>query len=304
MTAFRVYILGCGSAMPTLRHNASAQVVDINDKLFLVDCGEGTQTQLRRGKVHFARINHIFISHLHGDHCLGLPGMISTFGMLGRTAPLHLYAPEALHQPLLMMLECCGHGLDYELVFHPVDTKRQQVIYEDKGLTIETIPLQHRMPCCGYLFREKPHLPHIRRDRMDALGISMSQAMRIKNGEDGVMPDGTVVPHQQLVLPAQQPRAYAYCSDTKYIPTLHHCLENVTTIYHESTYASEHQREAEKYMHSTALQAAMVARDAKVKQLVIGHFSSRYENEKLLLDEAKQVFPNTILADERTIIEV
>ena len=174
----------------------------------------------------------------------------------------------------------------------------------DKGLTIETIPLQHRMPCCGYLFREKPHLPHIRRDRMDALGISMSQAMRIKNGEDGVMPDGTVVPHQQLVLPAQQPRAYAYCSDTKYIPTLHHCLENVTTIYHESTYASEHQREAEKFMHSTALQAAMVARDAKVKQLVIGHFSSRYENEKLLLDEAKQVFPNTILADERAIIEV
>ena len=304
MEPFRVHILGCGSALPTLHHNASAQVVEIRGKLFLVDCGEGTQVQLRRSRLRFTKISAVFITHLHGDHCFGLIGMLSTFGLLGRTARLAIYAPAALEPMLKQQMQLCCHDFDYEVDFHAVDTTQQQVVYEDRSLTVETIPLEHRMPCCGYLFREKPSLPHIRRDMIDFYEIPTSQINNIKAGADWTTPDGEVVKNERLVEPADAARSYAYCSDTRYIPTLHERLKGVSTLYHESTYGEDNLLMAQKYYHSTARQAALVAREAGVGQLLLGHYSSRYEDEQVLLREAQEVFENTRLTDENAIFDV
>ena len=304
MEPFRVHILGCGSALPTLHHNASAQVVEIRGKLFLVDCGEGTQVQLRRSHLRFTKISAVFITHLHGDHCFGLIGMLSTFGLLGRTARLAIYAPAALEDMLKQQMQLFCHDFDYEVDFHAVDTTQQQVIFEDRSLTVETIPLEHRMPCCGYLFREKPSLPHIRRDMIDFYQIPTSQINNIKAGADWTTPDGEVVKNERLVEPAEPPRSYAYCSDTRYIPTLHERLKGVSTLYHESTYGEDNLLMAQKYFHSTARQAALVARDAGVGHLLLGHYSSRYEDEQILLHEAQEVFENTSLTDENTFFDV
>ena len=304
MEPFRVHILGCGSALPTLHHNASAQVVEIRGKLFLVDCGEGTQVQLRRSRLRFTKISAVFITHLHGDHCFGLIGMLSTFGLLGRTARLAIYAPAALEDMLKQQMQLFCHDFDYEVDFHAVDTTQQQVIFEDRSLTVETIPLEHRMPCCGYLFREKPSLPHIRRDMIDFYQIPTSQINNIKAGADWTMPDGEVVKNERLVEPADPPSSYAYCSDTRYIPTLHERIKGVSTLYHESTYGEDNLLMAQKYFHSTARQAALVARDAGVGHLLLGHYSSRYEDEQILLHEAQEVFKNTSLTDENTFFDV
>ena len=304
MEPFRVHILGCGSALPTLHHNASAQVVEIRGKLFLVDCGEGTQVQLRRSRLRFTKISAVFITHLHGDHCFGLIGMLSTFGLLGRTARLAIYAPAALENMLKQQMQLFCHDFDYEVDFHAVDTTQQQVIYEDRSLTVETIPLEHRMPCCGYLFREKPSLPHIRRDMIDFYEIPTSQINNIKAGADWTTPDGEVVKNERLVEPADPVRSYAYCSDTRYIPTLHERIKGVSTLYHESTYGEDNLLMAQKYYHSTARQAALVAREAGVGQLLLGHYSSRYEDEQVLLREAQEVFENTRLTDENAIFDV
>ena len=304
MEPFRVHILGCGSALPTLHHNASAQVVEIRSKLFLVDCGEGTQVQLRRSRLRFTKISAVFITHLHGDHCFGLIGMLSTFGLLGRTARLAIYAPAALEDMLKQQMQLFCHDFDYEVDFHAVDTTQQQVIYEDRSLTVETIPLEHRMPCCGYLFREKPSLPHIRRDMIDFYQIPTSQINNIKAGADWTTPDGEVVKNECLVEPADPARSYAYCSDTRYIPTLHERIKGVSTLYHESTYGEDNLQMAQKYYHSTARQAALVAREAGVGHLLLGHYSSRYEDEQILLREAQEVFENTCLTDENAIFDV
>jgi ribonuclease Z len=301
---FKVYILGCGSALPTLKHNASSQVVEIREKLFMIDCGEGTQIQLRRSRIHFTKISAVFISHLHGDHCFGLIGMISTFGMLGRTAPLHVYAPAEFESMLNAQIEMFCTGLEYRVVFHPVNTLVNELIYEDKSLTIETIPLQHRIPCCGYLFREKPTLPHIRRDMIDCYDIPISQINNIKGGADWVTEDGKVIPNSELTVPSAKPRSYAYCSDTRYIPSLHEAVKEVSTLYHESTYIQDYESHARMYYHSTAAQAATVARDAQVGKLILGHFSARYEDENAILDEAKSIFPNSFLANEGAVFDV
>ena len=219
MEPFRVHVLGCGSAKPTTRHLASSQLVEIRGKLFMVDCGEGTQVQLRHTHVRFQKLGAIFISHLHGDHCFGLIGLISSFGLSGRTMPLHVYAPGELERMLHAMLELWAQGLEFEVIFHAVDTTEAKVIYEDKSLTVSTIPLEHRTACCGYLFREKPSLPHIRRDMIDFYHIPVSQILNIKNGADWVDEDGNVVANQQLVTEPDTPRAYAYCSDTRYCST-------------------------------------------------------------------------------------
>jgi ribonuclease Z len=290
--------------LPTPRHNASAQVVEVRGKLFLVDCGEGTQVQLRRSRLRFTKISAVFITHLHGDHCFGLIGMLSTFGLLGRTARLAIYAPAEMEQVLTMQMRLFCHDFDYEVDFHPVDTTKQQTVYEDRSLTVETIPLEHRMPCCGYLFREKPSLPHIRRDMIDFYQIPVSQINNIKAGADWTTADGEVVANCRLVEPADPTRSYAYCSDTRYIPTLHQRLKGVSTLYHESTYGEDNLLRAEKYYHSTARQAALVARDAGVGQLLLGHYSSRYDDEQVLLDEARKVFPNSRLTDENTVFDV
>lgn len=298
MEPFVVHILGCGSALPTLKHNASSQIVELRGKAFMIDCGEGTQMQLRRSRIHFAKINAIFISHLHGDHCFGLLGLLSTFGMLGRTNKLKVYAPMSYELLFKQQVEFFMQGLEYEIEFVPVDTEKHEVIYEDKSLTVESIPLCHRMPCCGYLFREKPTLPHIRRDMIDYYEIPISQINNIKNGADWTTPDGDVIPNERLVEPADPVRSYAYCSDTKYLPKLHELVEGVSVLYHESTYTAEHQDRAKLYYHSTAEQAAMVARDAHVGKLLLGHYSARYNNEDVLLKEAKQVFENSYLSKE------
>jgi len=305
MEPFRIHILGCGSALPTLRHMSSMQVVECRGKLFMVDCGEGAQVQLRRSGLSFEKLGHIFITHLHGDHCFGLIGIISTFGLLGRIATLHIHAPEELRPMLQAQLDMFfNYDIGYKVEFHSVDTKKQQVIYEDRSLTVETIPLNHRMPCAGYLFREKPSLPHIRRDMIDLYGIPVSQINNIKAGQSYTLSDGTVIPHEELVTPADAPRSYAYCSDTRYMPELHKVVKGVSTLYHESTYAQDKKDGAEKYFHSTAQQAAMVARSAQVGKLLLGHYSARYNDETILLKEAQEIFQNTYLTDEMKVFDV
>lgn len=304
MEPFKVHILGCGSALPTLQHNASSQIVELREKLFMIDCGEGTQIQLRRSRIHFAKIIAVFISHLHGDHCFGLPGMISTFGMTGRTAPLHIYAPAAFEPILEQTLSFFCQGLEFKVVFHAVDTTQNKVVYEDRSLTVETIPLQHRIDCCGYLFREKPILPHIRRDMIDFYKIPISQINNIKAGADWVTAEGEVIANSRLTTPAEPARSYAYCSDTRYIKTLHELVKGVSTLYHESTYSAEDAERARLYWHSTSQDAAKVARDASVGKLLLGHFSARYNNESQLLEEAKEIFPNSYLTCEGATFDI
>lgn len=304
MEPFKVYILGCGSALPTIKHFASSQVVQMRGKEFMIDCGEGTQIQLRRSRQHFNKILAVFISHCHGDHCLGLMGMISTFGMLGRTAPLHVYAPAEFEDIFKANLEFFCSNMEYEVVLHAIDTAKREVIYNDKSLTVETLPLQHRVPCCGFLFKEKATLPHIRRDMIDFLGIPLSQINNIKNGASWTTEEGKVYTSQQLTEPADAPRSYAYCSDTKFVPDLAKEIENVSLLYHESTYASDYEDRAKLYYHSTAEQAATIAKRANAGQLILGHFSARYNNEELLLDEAKKIFPNSILARENLVVDI
>ncbi|MBQ6652542.1 MAG: ribonuclease Z [Prevotella sp.] len=304
MSQFKVHILGCGSALPTMRHFPTIQVVEVRNKLFMVDCGEGAQIQLRRSHISFAQISCVFISHLHGDHCFGLIGMISSFALLGRTAPLHVYAPAPLETMLAAQLSMFLHDIGYEVIFHAVETTRHSVVYEDHSLTVEALPLDHRVACCGYLFREKPRLPHIRREMIDFYHIPVSQINNIKAGAGWELPDGTVVPHERLTRPAEPPVSYAYCSDTRYMPALHELVKGVDLLYHEATYGADRAELAARYFHSTAAEAAQVARDAAVGKLMLGHYSARYENEQVLLDEAKAVFPNTILSYESLMVEL
>ena len=270
----------------------------------MLDCAEGTQMQLRTCRVRFNKLSHVFITHLHGDHCFGLIGMISTFGLLGRTAKLHVHAPKELGEELDRQLKFYTHDLGYEVVFYPVDTTQRQVVYEDRSITVESIPLIHRMPCCGYLISEKPSQPHIRPEMLECYDIPRSQVNNIKCGADWTMPDGEVIPNSRLVTPADPARSYAYLSDTRYIPDLWKEVKGVSTLYHESTYGDDHLPQAEKYCHSTARQAAMVTRDAGVGKLLLGHYSSRYEDETILLNQAKEVFENSFLTNEMDVFDV
>ena len=304
MEPFKIHILGCGSALPTLRHNPSAQVVEIREKQFLVDCAEGTQMQMRRSRIGFNKLSAVFISHIHGDHCFGLIGMLSSFGLLGRTMPLSIYAPKELKPVLDMLLATFCNDFDYDIHFHAVDTTRKQVIYEDRSLTVESIPLRHRLPCSGFLFREKPTLPHIRRDMIDFYHIPISQINNIKNGASWTDEDGNEIPNSRLTRPAEPPRSYAYCSDTCYMEELAGMIEGVTCVYHESTYADGDIEKARKYFHSTASQAATVARDAHAGKLLLGHYSSKYDNEALILDQAREIFPNSELTTEGMVVNL
>lgn len=304
MEKFELHILGCGSALPTTRHFATSQVLNVRDKLFMIDCGEGCQMQFRRSRLKFSRLNHIFISHLHGDHCFGLLGLISSFGLLGRTADLHIYSPAGLEELLQPMLKFFCDNLPYKVFFHAFETKRPTLIYEDRSLTVTTIPLKHRIACCGFLFAEQPTLNHIIRDMVDFYEIPLYELNRIKSGEDYVTADGTVVPNARLTIPADPPRKYAYCSDTIYRESVIEQIKEVNLLFHEATFAQKEQARARETFHTTAAQAATIAKKAKVKQLVIGHFSARYEDESVLLEEAQMVFPETILARENLCITI
>ena len=304
MEKFELHILGCGSALPTTRHFATSQVVNLRDKLFMIDCGEGAQMQLRQSRLKFSRLNHIFISHLHGDHCFGLMGLISTFGLLGRTAELHIHSPKGLEELLTPMLNFFCHTLAYKVIFHEFDTRQTSVVYEDRSMTVTTIPLQHRIPCCGFLFAEKARPNHIIRDMVDFYKVPVYELNRIKNGSDYVTPEGEVIANTRLTRPSDPPRKYAYCSDTIFRPEIVEQLSGVDLLFHEATFAESELARAKETYHTTAAQAARIALEAGVRQLVIGHFSARYEDESILLKEASAVFPNTILAKENLCISL
>lgn len=304
MEKFEVHILGCGSALPTTRHLATSQVINIREKLFMIDCGEGAQVQLRKSRLKFSRLNHIFISHLHGDHCFGLMGLISTFGMLERTANLHIHCHADLQRILEPQIEFFCKGMPYNVVFELFNPGEQAVIYDDRSVSVETIPLRHRVPCCGFLFREKPTPNHIRRDMIDFYQIPTYLINRIKNGEDYVLEDGTVIPNARLTTPSDPPRSYAYCSDTCYLPRICEQIKGCDLLFHEATFADADAKRAKETFHTTAPQAAEIAKVAQVKKLVIGHYSARYEDENILLKEASEVFPQTILAQENLKIEL
>lgn len=298
MEPFEVHILGCGSALPTTRHNASSQVIRIGNKQFMIDCGEGTQLQLRRGHVHFSFINHIFISHLHGDHCFGLIGLISTFALLGRTAPLHIYADSMLETLMKPHLDFFCKGMNYPIFFHGIDATKHNIIYEDNTITVETLPQKHRMPCCGFLFKEKPKKRHLIGDAVNYYNIPAYMRQAIKDGADFTTPDGEVIPNARLTREADPSRSYAYCSDTLPCPGNCEYLKGVDLLYHEATFADSEKERAAITHHSTARQAAEIARQAGVKRLVLGHFSSRYDNEDTLLAQAQEIFPDSLTANE------
>lgn len=304
MENFDIHILGCGSALPTTRHNPTSQVISLRGKLYMIDCGEGTQLQMRRSQLSFNRLGHIFLSHLHGDHCFGLPGLISTFGLLGRTADLHIHAPAEYEGMLYTQLDFFCQQLSFNVIFHPVDTTAYACIHEDRSVRVYSLPLKHRVPCCGFLFRETPSLPHIRRDMIDFYGIPLHQINNIKNGQDWTDSEGNLIPNARLTTPAAPPRSYAYCSDTLYIPALATYLKDVDLLYHEATFSNVHRKRARETGHSTAEQAATMARDCGAGCLCIGHYSARYTDENILLEEARQVFPDTILAQENLIITI
>ena len=304
MEKLELHILGCGSALPTTRHFPTSQVLNVRDKLLMIDCGEGAQLQFRKSRLKFSRLTHIFISHLHGDHCFGLPGLISTLNLLGRTAELHIHSPKGLEELLMPMLDFFNRQMTYKVLFHEFDTKEAALIYEDRSLTVTTIPLRHRMPCCGFLFAEKPRPNHIIREMVDFYQVPVYELNRIKNGADYVTPEGETVPNTQLTTPAEPPRSYAYCSDTIYMPSVAEQVRGVDLLFHEATFAEEDAPRAKETFHTTASQAAQIARDAGVKRLLIGHFSARYEDEAKLLQEAQALFPETQLARETLCVQI
>lgn len=304
MEKFEITILGCGSALPTLRHFPTSQIVNIREKLFMIDCGEGTQLQLRKSKLKFSKINHIFISHLHGDHFFGLIGLISTFNLLGRTATLHIYGPKDLEPIIRPQLNYFCNGIAYNIEIHIIDTKHFSLIYEDRSVEIHTIPLKHRILCCGFLFKEKQTLPHIKSDMIKAYNIPISQINNIKAGMDYISQDGEIIRNSLLTAPARAARSYAYCSDTIYLPENANFLQEVDLLYHEATFSNEDERYCKSTFHSTASQAAKIAKLSNAKQLMIGHYSSRYNNESILLKEAQEIFPMTILAQENMTISL
>ena len=304
MEKFELYILGCGAALPTPHHFCSSQVLNVREKLFMIDCAEGTQIQLRRSKLKMQNIHNIFITHLHGDHCFGLLGLLSTMALLGRTAKMDVWGPTGLKELFQPQIDFFCAGMTFEVELHEVDHRKGELIYEDRSLSVSTLPLRHRVPCVGYLFEEKPLLPHIRRDAIDAFGIPVSQINNIKAGMDWTTDDGEVIPNHLLTTPADPTRSFAYLSDTMYAPELADRLQGVSLLYHEATFSKEHELLARQNFHSTAAQAGMMAKLANARQLLIGHFSSRYKDESVLLNEAKETFPNTIAATEGMVIKI
>lgn len=299
-----VTILGCGSALPTRINYPSSQLRELRDKQFLIDCGEGCQIRMRQYAVKTNRLNHIFISHLHGDHCFGLIGLLSSFGMLDRTADMHIHAHPDLEKILRAQLDYFCEGMPYKVFFEPINPSRHELVYEDRSVEVYSIPLKHRVPCCGYLFAEKERERHIIREMIDAYQVPVREIARIKQGADFVTEDGRVISNERLTTPASPAIRYAYCSDTAYSEKIIPWIEGVDCLYHEATFDSSLLPRAKETMHSTALQAAEIARMARVRQLIIGHFSARYTNQQLLLDEARSVFEATTLAKDGGVYKI
>ena len=297
-------ILGCGSALPTRKNFPSAQLLEIRDKQYLIDCGEGTQIRMRQMNVKIARLGHVFVSHLHGDHCFGLIGMISSFGMLNRTADLHIHAQPDLEKILKPQLMYFCQDLPFDVIFHNINPRKNELIYEDRSIQVFSIPLKHRVPCCGFLFEEKARDRHIIREMIDFYHIPTWRIPKIKQGEDFITETGEIIPNKLLTVAAEPPKRFAYCSDTAYSEKIIPIIEGVDCLYHEATFMEDEAIRSNQTEHSTARQAGEIARKAKVKKLIIGHYSARYNNQNELLNEAKTVFENTVLGEDLTVYEI
>ena len=287
----------------TPRHQPSCQVLNVRDNLMMIDCGEGAQLSVRRMKLKLMRLNHIFISHLHGDHCFGLPGLVSTMALLNRTNSLTIHTFKDGAELFSGMLDFFCRERPFEVRFNIIDTHKR-VIWEDDAMTVTTFPLVHRVPAVGFRFQEKPKLRHIIGEEVQRLGVPHYAMNALRQGEDWITPEGTIVPNDQLTTAADPAISYAYCSDTKFSRRVIKNVEGVDWLYHEATYDESLRVKAHKRYHSTALEAATVARDAGVKQLIIGHFSERYLDETPLLDEARSIFPATRLANEGLVVDL
>lgn len=304
METLSVHILGCGSALPTTKHNPSAQALTLRGKVYLVDCGEGTQLQIRRQGLHFGRIHTIFISHLHGDHCFGLPGLLSTLSMLGRTGELHIHGPEGLTEYIDAHRKSFLAECSYEIITHEHDYRKSEVIHEDPSLSVRSLPLSHRIPTMGFLFEERCAARHLDKPAVDFYQVPRCCYPAILLGESYTAQDGSIIPNNRLTKPGRVPRRYAYCSDTEYFPNLIEQVRGVDLLYHEATFGEDLRARLATTAHSTAREAATIALKAEVKLLLIGHYSSRYTDVTPLLDEARSVFPNTTAAQEGLIIHL
>jgi ribonuclease Z len=304
METLSVHILGCGSALPTTKHNPSAQALTLRGKVYLVDCGEGTQLQIRRQGLHFGRIHTIFISHLHGDHCFGLPGLLSTLSMLGRTGELHIHGPERLTEYIDAHRKSFLAECSYEIITHEHDYRKSEVIHEDPSLCVRSLPLSHRIPTMGFLFEERCAARHLDKPAVDFYQVPRCCYPAILLGESYTAQDGSIIPNNRLTKPGRIPRRYAYCSDTEYFPDLIEQVRGVDLLYHEATFGEDLRARLATTAHSTAREAATIALKAEVKRLLIGHYSSRYTDVTPLLDEARSVFPNTTAAQEGLIIHL
>ncbi|HET8753190.1 MAG TPA: ribonuclease Z [Salinimicrobium sp.] len=294
----KLTILGCYAATPRTFTNPTSQVLEINNEMFLIDCGEGTQVQLRRSKIKFSRIKHIFISHLHGDHFYGLVGLISTFRLLNRENELHIYGPKGIKEIICLQLKYANSWTNYPLHFHELEGREPQIILDDSKVTVETIPLKHRIYTNGFLFREKPGDRKLRMNEILNYNIDVAYYRGIKKGKDAILEDGTVIPNKALTEDPAPTKSYAFCSDTKYDLSIVPQLKEVTVLYHESTFLEEHAYLAEPTKHSTAKEAAAIAREANVSRLILGHYSTRYQNIELFKNEALEIFSSVDLAED------
>jgi len=304
MLPFNLTILGSSSATPTSDRNPTAQLLNHGEKLFLIDCGEGTQVSLRRMHIHFQRIRHIFISHLHGDHFYGLIGLVSSMHLLGRTKALHIYGPPMLKEIIDLQLLASQTTLIYPLKFHITQAEKPEVLFEDELIAVSSFPMLHRIPTTGFLFREKPYERKIRKDVIGVLKIPVHLIPRLKAGADYIAPDGTVHPNNVITIDPPSPRSYAFCSDTAYFEDIIPIVKGASLLYHETTFMNNREANAAEKFHSTTGQAATIAQKADVKKLVIGHYSARYDDLNPLLDEARAVFPETELAEDGSVFEI
>lgn len=294
----KLTILGCYSATPRFDNNPTSQVLEINNHIFLIDCGEGTQIQLRQLKIKFARIKHIFISHLHGDHYFGLIGLISTFRLLKREADLHVYGPKGIKEVITLQLKLSDSWTNYNLYFHELESNQSELIFEDEKVEVRTIPLKHRVYTNGYLFKEKSGDRTLDVEAAKQMKINKAYYNKLKQGFDVENENGETVLNETVTFNPPTPKSYAFCSDTVYKPDIVPLISNVTAIYHESTFLDKHEHLCEPTKHSTAKQAALIARDANAGTLILGHYSTRYDNLNSFRKEAQSIFENVELADD------
>ncbi len=294
----KLTILGCHSATPRSSARPTSQLLEIKGHLFLIDCGEGTQMALRGSGAKFSRIKHIFISHLHGDHFFGLPGLISTFHLLGRETELHIYAPKGTKEAILLLLKLGGTWTNFPIIFHELESTEGELIFEDEKVSVQTIPLEHRVYANGFLFKEKEGERRLNIDAIQQYNIDVCYYQNIKNGKNITLDNGEIIPNEILSFAPAPPKSYAFCSDTTYRPEIVPLIKGVKVLYHESTFLNINIDLAEKTKHSTALQAAQIAQMAEVETLILGHYSSRYGNKELFRKEAQKVFSNVLLGED------